>query len=423
MNRLAQIVVLLIAALLLLTPLTALAQGGEGIELVPFISQEMGYAGLAPQGWMMAGAGAYRRLATENDLAALIQQAAVGYTVDEVAIALLSRLGQAELPADSTPLQANGLAWDLYRIDIDVPELGTVVVDMAFSQAQVASHAIVLQAMLEDYDALHEGVFLPVVEGYAPFSLNWGQQDGPAPIPEDFEPARLQPEVLGVRPHDTGAYTQGLLLYDGSLYESAGRYGYSTLREVEPETGEVLRSIDIDETYFAEGLERVGDRLIQITWKENTAFVYDIATFDLLETYTYEGEGWGLCSDGQYLYMSNGSSFLTLRDPETFEVVDHGAVTFLGRPAESLNELECVGDYIYANVYTTDVILQIDKTNGNVVAVIDATGLLEPDQQAALASGEVLNGIVYLPESETFLITGKHWPSMFEVRFAEAAAE
>ncbi len=233
-------------------------------------------------------------------------------------------------------------------------------------------------------------------------------------------PAILVPEVVSVRPHDPTAYTQGLLLYDGLLYESAGLYAESTLRQVDPESGEVLRQISVPDEYFAEGLERVGDRLIQLSWKENTAFVYDITTFELLETYEYEGEGWGLCADDRFLFMSDGSSFITLRDPETFELLFNGVVTIQGQPVTRINEMECVGDYIYANVYMTDYILQINKYNGVVEGLIDASGLLTDEERASLANGEVLNGIAYLPESDTFLITGKHWPKMFEVRFVES---
>jgi glutaminyl-peptide cyclotransferase len=230
----------------------------------------------------------------------------------------------------------------------------------------------------------------------------------------------LVPEVINVRPHDPTAYTQGLILYDGSLYESAGQYGESTLREVDPETGEVLRQVSMPDEYFAEGLERVGDNLIQITWQENEAFVYDIDTFEVVDTYEYEGQGWGLCTDGRFLFMSSGSSFITLRDMNTFELLYDGLVTLQGQPVTRINELECVGDYIYANVYTTDFILRINKYNGVVDAVIDASSLLTEEERAELASDEVLNGIVYLPDSDTFLITGKHWPNMYEVRFVEA---
>lgn len=227
-------------------------------------------------------------------------------------------------------------------------------------------------------------------------------------------------EVLETYEHDSGSFTQGLLYHDGLLYESAGQYGRSQLREVDPETGEVLEAVDVPEEYFAEGLELVDGRLIQLTWRENTAFVYDLETFEQLDTITYEGEGWGLCSDGEYIYMSDGTPFLTLRDRETFEVVFDGLVTFQGSPVPQINELECVGDYVYANIWQTDVIVQIDKTNGVVVGVIDASTLLPEDEKASLGSQQVLNGIAYNPDDDTFFITGKEWPKMFKVRFVEA---
>jgi len=251
-------------------------------------------------------------------------------------------------------------------------------------------------------------------------------------LPASFSPAAAQggdptamptymvPEVISTRPHDPEAYTQGLLFYDGYLYESAGEYGVSTLRQVDPESGEVLRQISVPGEYFAEGLERIGDHLIQLTWKEDTAFVYDIDTFELLDTISYEGEGWGLCADDRFLFMSDGSSFITLRDRDTFNFLFDGMVTFQNQPVARINELECVGDYIYANIYLTDYIIKINKFNGVVEAIIDASNLLTDEERAALASDEVLNGIVYLPDSDTFLITGKHWPEMFEVRFVES---
>jgi glutamine cyclotransferase len=247
---------------------------------------------------------------------------------------------------------------------------------------------------------------------------------GPAAAQDDnpltAEVALLKPEVISTRTHDTGAYTQGLLFYDGVLYESAGKYGESTLRQVDPETGEVLQSISISEEYFAEGLERVEDTLIQLTWKEGVAFVYDLEAFEQIDTFEYEGEGWGLCSDGEYLFMSDGSSFLDIRDLQTFDLIFSGMVTLQGSPVIQINELECVGDYIYANIYQTDFLVKIDKTNGVVVAVIDASGLLSSEETESLESGEVLNGIANNPETDTLLIKGKRWPKMFEVRFVES---
>lgn len=236
------------------------------------------------------------------------------------------------------------------------------------------------------------------------------------------------PEVIERRPHDTDSYTQGLLLFEGELYESAGQYGESDVRRVDAETGEVLQKVELDAAYFAEGLALVDERLIQITWKEERAFVYDRETFEVIDEYAYEGEGWGLCYDGTALWMSDGSATLVTRDPESFEIVGSRAVTLqgmaldqfvtaTGRSMSALNELECVGDTIYANVYLTDYILRIDSSSGVVTGVINASDLLEADEQAALGSGEVLNGIAYDAEAETFLITGKRWPALFEVRW------
>ncbi len=229
----------------------------------------------------------------------------------------------------------------------------------------------------------------------------------------------LEPEVLNVYPHDAGAFTQGLLFDDGSLYESTGRYGESSVRLVEPTNGDVLRSVDVPQEYFGEGLALVGDTLIQLTWKSGTAFVYDRDTFEQIGQFQYEGEGWGLCTDGRYLYMSDGSSFLDVRDAETFELIFSGLVTLQGSPVKNINELECVGDYVYANVWQTDYILQIDKTNGVVVGVIDASNLLSDEERAQLDGQEVLNGLAYQPETDTFWVTGKHWPHIYEVRFVE----
>jgi len=424
MNRNTSLIVLGLALLLALPAGLTLAQGGETVTFTAFTDQDMGFSGVAPEGWTRVGAGSYRRLSAEDDAVLLLQQAIMGFPTDLVATALVQQVGVPALPEESATLETAGLDWELYRVDVEASQMGPLVMDLALSGIDnpLGTYVVAMLTPEAERDALFEEVFGPVLEAFAPFSLGWGRADGPAPVEEGFEPASLRPEVLDVRPHDPTAYTQGLLLHDGSLYESAGQYGESTLRQVDPQTGEVIRSIPIAEEYFAEGLALVDDRLIQLTWQEGAAFVYDLATFEQVATYPYEGEGWGLCYDGQYLYMSNGSPFITLRDPQTFEVIDHGLVTFRGQPIEGLNELECVGDYLYANIYTLDYIVQIDKSNGNIVALIDAAGLLEAEQQAELESGEVLNGIVYLPESETFLLTGKHWPSMFEVRFVEGEA-
>lgn len=239
----------------------------------------------------------------------------------------------------------------------------------------------------------------------------------PTEVPTDVvssEVELLGVEVLSVRPHDTNAFTQGLLVYDGMLYESTGQYGNSSLRLVEPQTGEVQRQVNLVERLFAEGLALVDDHLIQITWQNGYALQFDRDTFELLDVFTYAGEGWGLCYDGEQLIMSDGSPTLTMRDPQTFEIISQVTVTRADVPVEELNELECVEDVVYANIWQTDSIVRIDKATGIVTAHIDASGLLTPDEAA---NANVLNGIAYQPDTGTFLITGKLWPKMFEVNF------
>ncbi|MCY3864225.1 MAG: glutaminyl-peptide cyclotransferase [Chloroflexi bacterium] len=230
----------------------------------------------------------------------------------------------------------------------------------------------------------------------------------------------LVPQVRNVYPHDAGAFTQGLIWEDGFLYESTGLWGESTLRRVDLDSGESQEVMALADDYFAEGLERVGDQLIQLTWRAGLAFVYDYPSLQRAFTLEYEGEGWGLCYDDRYLFMSDGTSFLSVRDPLTFELIFRGAVTLDGRiiPPQLLNELECVGDHIYGNAWNTDYIFQIDKSTGEITALIDASALLTDAERAELSSGSVLNGIAWNPESETFYITGKNWPKLFEVIFA-----
>jgi len=208
-----------------------------------------------------------------------------------------------------------------------------------------------------------------------------------------------------------------LLFYDGKLYESTGRYGQSQLRRVELATGETEQSIDISAEFFAEGLARVDDRLIQITWQENTAFVYNLDTFEQIDQFSYEGEGWGLCYNGETLMMSDGTSVITERDPETFEVLRRVEVTVQGQPIDQINELECVGDRVYANIWQENLIIRFDPESGLVDQAVNATGLLPPATQQGLPSGAVLNGIAYDPDNEVFYITGKLWSNLFEVEF------
>ena len=222
------------------------------------------------------------------------------------------------------------------------------------------------------------------------------------------------PEVITFYPHDTDAFTQGLLLHEGEFYESTGLYGFSSLRRVNPITGVVLQQADLDPALFGEGLARVGDRLIQITFQENIANVYDIDTFQRLDSFVYGGQGWGLCYDGDRLVMTNGSSNLFFRDPDTFAVLGQIQVTIDGSPIANLNELACIGNLVYANVWLTDTILRIDPATGVVLTEIDAQGLLTPEEAS---QANVLNGIAFDPATEHFFLTGKLWPKVFEVSF------
>ncbi len=223
-------------------------------------------------------------------------------------------------------------------------------------------------------------------------------------------------EVLRDFPHDPRAFTQGLLWHDGKLYESTGQYGESSLRRLDPRNGEIEFRSSLAESYFGEGLARVARNLILLTWQSQVAFSYDIESLELNRSYTYSGEGWGLCNDGSRLIMSDGSHRLAFRDLETFEQVGSLPVTLRGAPLEYLNELEWAHKSVYANVWERDFIVRINVESGRVIELIDASGLISAEENRR---ADVLNGIAYDPEKDTFYITGKLWPRMFEVRFVD----
>ncbi|WP_420448269.1 glutaminyl-peptide cyclotransferase [Candidatus Palauibacter sp.] len=228
----------------------------------------------------------------------------------------------------------------------------------------------------------------------------------------------IEYEILGTFPHDPAAYTQGLLFHEGQLFESTGRYGESSVRRVDVPTGEVEARVAVDSALFGEGLARVGSELVQLTWKAGRALVYDIETFDAVREFTYEGDGWGLCYDGEALWMSDGSSALERRDPRTFTVLETVEVMRGGSPQRRLNELECVDDWVYANVYQTDIIVRIDKVTGEVLGEIDLSSVpLDARRPGDIEA--VLNGIAYVPETGVFLVTGKLWPKLLALRLQE----
>ncbi|MEV0031720.1 glutaminyl-peptide cyclotransferase [Nocardia sp. NPDC050793] len=227
------------------------------------------------------------------------------------------------------------------------------------------------------------------------------------------EPPRLRIEVVGVRPHDPGAFTQGLEVDGDLLYEGTGLRGRSTVRATDLRTGAELARAELPEKYFGEGIARAGDTLWQLTWQDGVAFARDPVTLEARSQAAYQGEGWGLCTRDGRLVMSDGTNTLTFRDPVTFAPT--GSVTLRDHGGAHLNELDCAVDgSVYANDYPTNRILRIDPDSGVVLGVADASALLTREQRAA---ADVLNGIAQLPGTDRFLITGKYWPAMFEVRF------
>ena len=219
--------------------------------------------------------------------------------------------------------------------------------------------------------------------------------------------------VVKAYPHDSQAFTQGLIYLDGYLYESTGLNGHSTLREVDLESGRVLREVDVPQQYFAEGLTNWGSTLIQLTWKKNVAFVYDRATFRLLKTFHYPWEGWGLTQDGKHLIMSDGSETIHFLDPDTFKQVRKIRVTDRGKPVQNLNELEYIHGEIYANVWMSNRIARISPSTGKVLSWIDLSGIL-PSVEVT-GEGAVLNGIAYDAAHNRLFVTGKDWPRLFEI--------
>jgi glutamine cyclotransferase len=232
----------------------------------------------------------------------------------------------------------------------------------------------------------------------------------------------LLPQVVNQLAHSTTDFTQGLVWSDGRLFQSTGRFGQSRLQELDYATGEVLREVPVGDEFFAEGLALVDDRLIQLTWQTGVAFVWDAETFEQVGEFAYDTEGWGLCYDGEVLWMSDGSANLFKRDAETFELLDTIPVTIDGEPVPEINELECVDGSVWANVWQTPVIVRIDPETGTIDAVADMRPLITQEIADNWANGAVLNGIAWIPERETFLITGKNWPVMYEVTFAQAQA-
>jgi glutamine cyclotransferase len=232
------------------------------------------------------------------------------------------------------------------------------------------------------------------------------------------EPRHYNYRIVNSYPHDPTAFTQGLDFADGILYEGTGLNGQSSLRRVDLETGEVLQRVDLIEDHFGEGIVVVGDVIYQLTWQSQLALVYDRQSFEQIDSHTYPTEGWGLTSDGQRLIMSDGSSTLFFRDPETFAELRRVEVLDGDEPVTRLNELEWVNGEVWANVWQTDLIVRIDPATGIVVGWIDLTGLLQPSDQGT-NQVDVLNGIAVDETTGRIFVTGKLWPVMYEIELVE----
>lgn len=238
----------------------------------------------------------------------------------------------------------------------------------------------------------------------------------PPAVPFDSATPRVVARAVTSWPHDTAAYTQGLMFEHGRLLESTGLEGRSDLRELERGTARVLHRVPLPSDVFGEGLAGVGDSVYQLTWKKGRAYVYDARTLALRDSVSYQGEGWGLASDERYLYFSDGTSEIRVIDPTGFKEVRRIRVTESGQPVWMLNELEVVRGELWANIYETSWIARIDLQSGHVVGWIDVGSLLNAAEREAVGKrGGVPNGIAYDSAKGVVMVTGKLWPRMFEL--------
>jgi glutamine cyclotransferase len=221
-------------------------------------------------------------------------------------------------------------------------------------------------------------------------------------------------KVINIFPHDPDAFTQGLVYHKGYLYESTGLHGKSTLRKVDLKTGKIIKIIKLAHEYFGEGITILGNKIYQLTWLNKTGFVYDLKEFKKINTFSYEGEGWGITTDGQYLFMSNGSAVISCIDPVTFAVVRKIIVHDGQQQIGNLNELEFIKGEIWANIFREDIIVRISPATGKVLGWIDLSLLysLIPKHR----NTDVLNGIAYDESKDRIFVTGKLWPKIFEIK-------
>lgn len=224
-------------------------------------------------------------------------------------------------------------------------------------------------------------------------------------------------KVVRTFPHDPTAFTQGIAYRDGFLYEGTGLKGRSSLRKVRLETGEIVQTVDLPSEFFGEGITLLKDEVIQLTWQSQTGFVYNVKDFHLLRRFSYSGEGWGLTTDGREIFMSDGTAQIRVLNPRTLTEERRFSVYDGQIPIDQLNELEFVEGEIFANVWQTDRIVRISPERGKVVGWIDLRGLLSPIYR--VESDAVLNGIAYDSKRKRLFVTGKLWPSIFEIKLVQ----
>ena len=236
-------------------------------------------------------------------------------------------------------------------------------------------------------------------------------------IPPD-SPKGMTHSIVGTYPHDTSSYTQGLIIYNGNMYEGTGNYGHSMLKQVDMKTGKAIREISLDKKYFGEGVTILNDTVYQLTWKEKTVFVYTLKDFKKIKEFSVDIEGWGLTNDGKNLIVSTGSSDLFYYDPSTFKLIKAQTITDAGSPTHDINELEYINGFIYANQYQAPYIFKIDPASGQIVAKADLTGMWDRIK-AIDPEADVPNGIAYDAATKKIYITGKWWPELYEVQFSQ----
>ena len=220
-------------------------------------------------------------------------------------------------------------------------------------------------------------------------------------------------KIINAFPHDAKAFTQGLLYYDGYLYESTGLNGKSALRKVDIQSGKILQEFRLDQNYFAEGITIFGKMIYQLTWRSNIVFVYDLSNFRLLKKYSYKGEGWGITTDGKNLFKSNGTDVINCIDPNNFSVIRKINVHDGGKAIGNLNELEFIRGEIWANIFMEDIIVRISPITGEVLGWVNLSPLY--DLLPGDCRVDVLNGIAYDQDSDRIFVTGKFWPKIFEI--------